>query len=158
MEFDKSSLKMINKFFLFFIALFFIGFFASFTPVVNQNIKVTITKLQNNNGVVLVSLFKDGSGYPDKPEKAYGKEKAYIVEKNATIIFKSVPPGSYAIAILHDENNNQKMDKNVLGIPKEGYGFSNNASAPFGPPSYKKASFIHTSNGQTVLQIKARYL
>jgi len=65
---------MINKFFLFFIALFFIGFFASFTPVVNQNIKVTITKLQNNNGVVLVSLFKDGSGYPDKPEKAYGKE------------------------------------------------------------------------------------
>lgn len=148
---------MINIILRFVTASFFIGLFASFTPSVNQNLKVTITKLHNNNGVVLVSLFKDGNGYPDEPEKAYGKEKAYIIEKSATLIFKSVPPGSYAIAILHDENNNQKMDKNMLGIPKEGYGFSNNASAPFGPPSYKKASFNHTSNGQTVVQIKARY-
>lgn len=148
---------MINITLRFVTASFFIGLFASFTPSVNQNLKVTITKLHNNNGAVLVSLFKDGNGYPDEPEKAYGKEKAYIIEKSATLIFKSVPPGSYAIAILHDENNNQKMDKNMLGIPKEGYGFSNNASAPFGPPSYKKASFNHTTNGQTVVQIKARY-
>jgi uncharacterized protein (DUF2141 family) len=139
------------------LAMFFIGSFASFTPVINQNLKVTITKLDSNNGVVLVSLFKEGSGFPDDAAKAFGKEKGYIVEKSATIIFKSVPPGSYAVAILHDENNNQKMDKNMLGIPKEGYGFSNNASAPFGPPSYKKASFTHTGTKQTEIQIKTKY-
>ena len=138
-------------------AMLFIGLFASFSPPFNQNLKVTIVKLHSNNGVVLVSLFKEGNGYPDDAANAYGKEKAYIVDKNATIIFKSVPPGNYAVAILHDENNNQKMDKNILGIPKEGYGFSNNASGTFGPPSYKKASFAHTANSQTDIQIKAKY-
>ena len=140
-----------------FVAILLLGSFASFTTVINQNLKITITRLHSNEGVVLVSLFKDGSGYPDDAAKAFGKEKGYIVEKSSTIIFKSVPPGSYAVAILHDENNNQKMDKNMLGIPKEGYGFSNNASAPFGPPSYKKASFTHTTNGQTEIQVKAKY-
>ena len=141
----------------FFIATLFVASFASFTSVINQNLKVTVVKLDSNDGVVLVSLFKDGNGYPDDATKAFGKEKAYIVEKTATIIFKSVPPGSYALAILHDENNNKKMDKNMLGIPKEGYGFSNNASAPFGPPSYKKAGFSHTASKQTDIQIKAKY-
>lgn len=138
-------------------AMLFIILFASFTPITNQNLKVTIVKLHSNDGAVLVSLFKEGSGYPDDAAKAYGKEKAYIVDKTATIIFKSVPPGNYAIAILHDENNNQKMDKNMLGIPKEGYGFSNNASGTFGPPSYKKASFSHTTINQTAVQIKVKY-
>ncbi len=140
-----------------FIALLFIGSFASFTSPINQNLKITITKLHSNNGVVLVSLFKDGNGFPDDAVKAYGKEKGYIVDKSATIIFKSVPPGSYAAAVLHDENNNQKMDKNMLGIPKEGYGFSNNVSAAFGPPSYKKASFTHSASGPTEIQIKTKY-
>lgn len=148
---------MIKKIISFLLLTFLIVASTSFSPPINQNLKVTITKLHNNNGVVLVSLFKDGVGYPDSPEKAYGKEKAYIVEKSATIIFKSVPPGSYAIAILHDENNNQRMDKNILGIPKEGYGFSNNASAAFGPPSYKKASFTHNSATATEIQIKTKY-
>lgn len=141
----------------FLLAIFLVGSFASFIPPINQNLKVTVTRLHNNNGVVLVSLFKDGSGYPDDAAKAYGKEKAYIVDKTSTIIFKSVPPGTYAVAILHDENNNQKMDKNMLGIPKEGYGFSNNATAAFGPPSYKKASFTHTAAAASSIQIKAKY-
>ena len=149
---------MIRQIIVVLMGFLFINSLTSFSPITNQNLKVTITKLHNNNGVVLVSLFKDGIGFPDKPEKAVGKEKAYIVDKNATIIFKSVPPGNCAIAILHDENNNQRMDKNGLGIPKEGYGFSKNASAPFGPPSNRKASFINTEKTQTAIQIKTRYL
>ena len=52
----------------------FINSLTSFSPITNQNLKVTITKLHNNNGVVLVSLFKDGIGFPDKPEKAVTNE------------------------------------------------------------------------------------
>ncbi len=140
------------------LAFPFITSLNSFSPNTDQNLKVTVLKLRNHNGVVLVSLYKEGKGFPDEPGKAVGKEKAFIVDKTATIIFKSVPSGSYAIAILHDENNNQRLDKNGLGVPKEGYGFSNNASAPFGPPSYRKASFIHTDKRQTNIQIKARYV
>jgi uncharacterized protein (DUF2141 family) len=146
----------------FYISILFSGLLpvplVSFRPVINQNLKVTITRLHNNNGEVLVSLFKNEIGFPDNAAKAYGKEKGFIVEKTSTIIFKNVPPGTYAIAILHDENKNQKMDKTIFGLPIEGFGFSNNATAPFGPPSYKKASFIHTASGPTEIQVKTKYL
>lgn len=141
----------------FFVFLFLFSFSVSFRSVSNQHLKVTISRLHSNQGVVLVSLFKDGNGYPDHASKAIGKEKGYIVEKSSTIFFKNVAPGNYAIAILHDENNNQKMDKTILGIPKEGYGFSNNVSGAFGPPSFKKASFIHTASAPTEILIKAKY-
>lgn len=131
---------------------------AAFSPPAGQNLKITVTRLQNNSGVVLVSLFKDGNGFPDDPAKAFAKQKGYIADKSSTVIFKDVPPGNYAVAILHDANSNQKMDKNFLGIPKEGYGFSNNASAAFGPPSYRKASFAHGASAPTELSIKAKYL
>ena len=52
-----------------------------------------------------------------------------------------IPDGIYAIGIFVDTNNNNKMDRNFLGIPKEQYGFSNNAKGSFGPPSFKDASF-----------------
>ena len=132
---------------------------SSFNPAADEGIKVTITNLKNNKGFVLVSLFKEGVGYPDKPEKAFRKAKVSIAAANkASVIFNSLPSGSYAIAILHDENDDQKMNKNVLGIPREGYGFSNNATAAFGPPRYSKASFSHTAGTTTTLTIKTKYL
>mgnify|MGYP003572328091 CR=1 FL=1 len=51
---------------------------------------------------------------------------------------------TYAIAAYHDANGNQELDKNFFGVPKEGYGFSNNARATFGPPSFEKAAFSFT--------------
>ena len=124
----------------------------------DEGIKVNITNLKSNKGFVLVSLFKEGVGYPDKPEKAFRKAKLSITANNAAVIFNSLPAGSYAIAILHDENDDQKMNKNVLGIPREGYGFSNNATAAFGQPRYSKASFRHTAGTATTLTIKTKYL
>ena len=130
---------------------------SSFNPA-DEGIKVNITNLKSNKGFVLVSLFKEGVGYPDKPEKAFRKAKLSITANNAAVIFSSLPAGSYAIAILHDENDDQKMNKNILGIPREGYGFSNNATAAFGPPRYSKASFRHTAGTATTLTIKTKYL
>ncbi len=51
---------------------------------------------------------------------------------------KNIPPGFYGIAVWHDENGNKKMDKNLLGIPKEKYGFSKNIYGRFGPPDFDK--------------------
>ncbi len=124
----------------------------------DEGIKVNITNLKNNKGFVLISLFKEGVGYPDKPEKAFRKVKISIAANKASVIFNSLPSGSYAIAILHDENDDQKMNTNILGLPKEGYAFSNNATATFGPPRYSKASFKHTAGTTTTLTIKTKYL
>lgn len=71
--------------------------------------------------------------------------------------FEDIPSGSYALVVLHDENMNGKLDTNWLGIPKEGYGFSNNAKpAAFHAPSFSDASFVY--DGKTLdLTITLRY-
>lgn len=61
--------------------------------------------------------------------------------------FEDIPPGTYALAVIHDENMNGVLDTNALGIPREGYGFSNDARAWFGPPSFADASFHYDGRG-----------
>jgi uncharacterized protein (DUF2141 family) len=72
------------------------------------------------------------------------------------VSFGSLRPGTYAVAVLHDENENGKMDFNFLGMPLEGYGFSNDASALFGPPSFANAAFRLLPRS-SALTISARY-
>lgn len=141
-----------------FLLLSFTGSFSIVDrPTPEEGIRVDVTNLRNNNGHVLISVFKEGSGYPDLPDKAIRKGRVVIKDKKAWILFTGLPAGSYAIAILHDENDDQKMNKTGLGLPKEGYGFSNNVMGAFGPPSYSRASFRHSSNVLTKVSIKTRY-
>lgn len=105
------------------------------------SITIEITKLKSSKGFVLVSLYNTKESFPEKAEKAVAKGKAAIVNGKAIISFKDLPYGKYAAAILHDANDNIKMDFNILGIPKEGYGFSNDAKGFAGPPSFEKAAF-----------------
>lgn len=122
-----------------------------------EGLTLTVTNLRNNNGFVLISLYKDGSGYPDDAARAVRNEKVAIYNNRAVIIFPELSSGSYGIAILHDENNDQKMNKNALGLPKEGYGFSNNVMGAFGPPSWKRASFRYNAGEKKEVSIRARY-
>jgi uncharacterized protein (DUF2141 family) len=137
--------------------ILFILLTTSFKLLPEEGIKLTITNLRNDKGLVLVNLFKDGTGFPDDAEKAFRKEKLAIYNKKAVILFPNLPAGSYAISILHDENNDRRMNKSGLGIPKEGYGFSNNVMGAFGPPSFRRASFKHLSGTLTQISIRTRY-
>ena len=58
-----------------------------------------------------------------------------------SILLTRYPKGEYAIALWHDENNDGKLNKNWLGMPTEGYGFSNNVFGAFGPPDYEECTF-----------------
>ena len=130
----------------------------SFIPLVAQDgIKISVINLRNNNGHVLISLFRECDGYPDKPEKAFRKIRVDIKDRSASFVFSQIPAGNYSIAILHDENDDLKMNTNFFGIPKEGYGFSNNVMGTFGPPSCGKAGFSHISNSSTEQIIRIRY-
>ena len=64
-----------------------------------------------------------------------------MVEPGSVTYICELPPGTYAIGIFHDVNLNNKMDNNFFGVPKEQYGFSNNASAFLGPPAFEAAAF-----------------
>ncbi len=148
---------MLKKLTKIILSSFFLLTLTSFHLSTDAGLKVTITNLRNNKGHVLISLFKDGVGYPDKPEKAFKKEKVSISNNTAVLNLPALPSGNYAIAILHDENDDQKMNTNFFGLPKEGYGFSNNVMGTFGPPGYSKAKFSYSANTSAVISIKVRY-
>lgn len=140
-----------------FLLCFTLSGFTSAEKNAEEGIKVNIINLRNSNGRVLISLFKDGIGYPDQPEKAFRKTSISITDNQAFFLFTDIPFGNYAIAILHDENDDKQMNKNSLGLPKEGYGFSNNVMGAFGPPAYTRVKFSHKANTFKIVNIKARY-
>ena len=72
------------------------------------------------------------------------------------IVLRGVPPGKYAVQTFHDENVNHKVDRNFLGIPKEGVGFSNDAPIRMGPPKWADAAFGFNGAEQTI-QLRTRY-
>lgn len=116
---------------------------------------VRVGELDNERGRVAVALFASAEDFPDQKRALAGK-LARIEKGRASVTFEAVPPGVYAVAVLHDENQNDKMDFNFLGMPREGYGFSNDASAPFGPPSFAAAAF-KLSARPSFIRVKMRY-
>jgi uncharacterized protein (DUF2141 family) len=121
-----------------------------------SNLKIVFKDLRNDKGWLGMLLFNGPEGYPGEYRKAY--KLAYKRIENGTVVidFKDIPFGSYAVTMLHDENANMDMDFNFLGIPKEGYGASNNAARYFGPPRYKDARF-EVNQTEQVITIKPIY-
>jgi len=102
------------------------------------------TRLRDHGGVVRCGLFRKASWL--KSPLATATVRAD--RATALCVFESIPPGVYALSAFHDKNNNGKLDTNLLSIPTEDYGASNNARGTFGPPSFDDAKF--TYRGGTV--------
>jgi uncharacterized protein (DUF2141 family) len=119
-------------------------------------IEVLIDNVRSANGVVGVALFNAKKGFPDKSTMAI-EGRSVPAGKRCKVIFENVPYGAYAISVLHDENGNGKMDKGFLGIPKEGFGTSNNPEIKMGPPSFSDSRFDLMSMELT-LNIDMKYL
>jgi uncharacterized protein (DUF2141 family) len=138
-----------------FIALLIIILHSSFIHSTLNTVNVEVLNLKSSKGYVLVSLYNNAKDFPKDAKQAIGKGKATIENGRAIVTFNNLPAGKYAAAILHDENNNLKMDFNIVGMPKEGYGFSNDAKGLFGPPSFEKASF--NVDGEKKIVIRTSY-
>lgn len=95
------------------------------------NLTVEIQELRNNQGKLLLEL-------NDENEQVIRGFSEEIDDNSCTLLIENLKPGKYAFKYFHDENNDEKINTNFMGIPKEGYGFSNNASGKFGPPSFEK--------------------
>jgi uncharacterized protein (DUF2141 family) len=105
-------------------------------------IHVKILNIKNSAGVVACALFESPAGFPiEFLHSATNVMVIKIRKTQARCDFEDIPPGTYAMAVIHDENMNGKLDTNLLGIPTEGYGFSNDAKGVFGAPSFSAASF-----------------
>jgi len=122
----------------------------------SSNIDVTISEIKNKKGLIRASLFTQDDGFPNNHEKAFRSISMEITESQLNFNIEDLPTGEYALAVLHDENENGKMDFNFLRMPKEGYGVSNNAKSSFGPPKYKDAKFL-LSTDDLPLKITMNY-
>lgn len=118
-------------------------------------IAVEVVDLRSDRGEVLAGLYASADGWTSE-----GREIASchtrIRHHRARCVFEGVAPGTYAVALLHDEDDDGHMGRDALGIPQEGYGFSNDAAIGLGPPAYGDALFTHRSEN-TRLRVHARY-
>jgi uncharacterized protein (DUF2141 family) len=128
--------------------LLFFGLLMFSAPVFSQHtIQVEVTGIKNDTGVVMLQLLNDR-------EEVVVQEKGTIIRGVSEISIKEVPSGKYGIRYYQDENGNGVLDRNKLGIPKEGYGFSNNAYGLFGPKPFSEWLFEITDDKELVLKIK----
>jgi uncharacterized protein (DUF2141 family) len=112
-------------------------------------IHVKILNIRNSTGAVACALFESSVGFP--AEFLHFATNIMVIrirDSQARCDFEDIAPGKYALAAVHDENFNGKLDTNWLGVPTEGYGFSNDATAALGPPSFPAASFSY--NGENL--------
>lgn len=128
-------------------------FFGIFSTNAQENetfdLTVEVNGIKNNQGKIFIAIYDSEETFLNKTSGII----AEIKDKKSTGIFKGLKKGTYAVSFFHDENNNQKMDTKIFGIPKEPYGFSNGAFGFMGPPKFKDAKFNLDSNKKITVNI-----
>jgi uncharacterized protein (DUF2141 family) len=116
-----------------------------------NKLEVTVRNIKKTKGTLRVGLFTSEKDF--LKNAAEGK----VVKANAkqiTVVFENLKSGDYAVSVIHDENENGELDSNMMGIPKEGFAFGNNAMGAFGPPSFDKAKISLSKSEKQVVELK----
>jgi uncharacterized protein (DUF2141 family) len=126
-------------------------FFDSTKTYAQNNLRITIHKIENLEGAIFLHLSSDTSMF----DRNAGKDGIVVtraVEDSVMVVeLKNISDGMYAFALFHDLNGNGKLDSRKFGIPAEPYAFSKNAKGKFGPPKFTEASFM-IDGGKTHMQ------
>ena len=119
------------------------------------SLDIEVSGLRSEKGMIRICLFQTAEDFPDCTGNAQAIKVSIPAGEGATATVQGLSQGSYAVALLHDENANGKLDKSI-GIPREGVGFSRNPSFFFGPPSFDAARF-ETDGTVTTEAIRVKY-
>ena len=117
-------------------------------------IKVEVSGFRNDNGKLGCSLFKGPEGFPRDGSKVFRHMWAPIKNGRGECFFRGVPAGDYGVTVFHDENGNGKFDMNWMGMPLEGYGFSNNIKPRFKAPDFDECTFNYDRAGKKKFRSK----
>lgn len=135
----------------------FVLFFAFLATSNAQEGTVTLTievdGMTTDTGKVFIAMYDSEETFLKSGKRTLGT-KATVKDGKATASFKNIKKGTYAISLFHDENDNNKMDTKIFGIPKEPYGFSNNAKGFMGPPSFDDTKFTLDTDKTISITIK----
>jgi uncharacterized protein (DUF2141 family) len=116
-------------------------------------VEVSVTGLRSARGQLLVCLTTQASAFPDCSKDKASVRMAVKAADAARFDIHAPATGTYAIAVVHDENGNNKMDKAIF-LPREGFGFSRNPTITVGPPSFKSASFAVAGDMHQSIRMK----
>lgn len=121
-----------------------LGFSTTTSPVNATDgsvVNVNISGMRNLKGQIMICLTRNAKAFPDCSNDGDARKLLVPAANASSILFKDVAPGTYAVAIVHDENKNNKMDLRLF-IPKEGFAFSRNPTITVGPPKFRNAAFV----------------
>jgi len=118
---------------------------------------IDITEMRSAKGVVRACMTTNAEVFPRCRKDPASYRTVIPAKGTKQLVFKNVKPGRYAIALLHDENDNGKADRALGMMPKEGFGFSRDAKVRMGPPSFDAAAFEYKGEGKK-MSIKMRYM
>jgi uncharacterized protein (DUF2141 family) len=108
------------------------------------SLEIKINNLESNKGPIYIRIL-------DENENPVIVGTTTVINYSALISFDSISPGKYAIQFFHDENENKKMDFNLIGIPKEKFGSSNNVKPILGPPKFEKMLINLNQNRKIII-------
>jgi uncharacterized protein (DUF2141 family) len=133
--------------------LLFLTIILLFSGVKTHKLSIHISGISKIKGSLFIAIFRATDDFP-----VFGKQYKGIVKevagKTQNYNFDNLPEGEYAVAIYQDANRNKILDKNLLGIPTEIYGFSNNARRTFSAPSFQEAKFKLNKDLQQTVFLK----
>ncbi|WP_299463084.1 DUF2141 domain-containing protein [uncultured Microscilla sp.] len=120
----------------------------------NSELSVSVKGIQTVKGKIYMAVYNRAEGFLEV-ETAIATQITPVTGKQVVIRFRNLKPGYYAIATYHDKNSDGKMNKNLVGVPTEYYGFSRDARARFRAPSFEAARFYYKGgNATTVIHLK----
>jgi uncharacterized protein (DUF2141 family) len=121
-------------------------------------LRIHVDGLRNSKGNIGTIVFASPAGWPEDRSRAFRVGPAPIDpgRRQGTAVWKDIPPGNYAVAAIHDENSNHKLDRNLIGIPKEGFGFANNPHVGWSAPPFD-AAVVHVACPVTEIAIHMQY-
>ena len=131
-------------------------FFVGLAVQAQNSVVVQVENIKNSKGVCRAYLFDRSEYFPSDIAKALASKDVEVTGSKTSLTFENVPAGTYAISVIHDENNNNRLDTNFLGIPEEGYGASKNQLPKMSKPDFTENAF-RVSNKSVRILVQIMY-
>jgi uncharacterized protein (DUF2141 family) len=132
-------------------------FVPSAKGIANGNLTVAVNGLKNQKGQVCLTVFSSSRGFPFSSDRAVAVQCVKPTGNRSTATFRNLKAGNYAVAVIHDINNDKVVNTNGIGIPTEGFGFSRNPRILTGAPKFGDASVL-VAGADTEIEVKLQYL
>lgn len=117
---------------------------------------IHVTNLRAPSGDLYLAIYDNESAFPSEEGQRAGMQ-VKVEDAEARVVFRGLTQGAYAVAMFHDQNGNGEFDTGLLGLPMEGFGFSNDVSVLLGPPAFEEARVLVPPEGARI-SVRMQYL